>query len=472
MSLVNNTRWVAVSQAAKISAQVISLVLLARIIPPAEYGLLAMATVIVNFGYLFRDFGTAAALIQRPVITEALKNAVFTFNLLMGAAVAILIILLSPLIAHYFGQPRLTPVLCLLALTFPLASSASSHLALLERDSKFKKIAGIEASSSLIATVVGVMAALAGWGVYSLAAQALCNALLSTVQIWLASAWRPSWRKARDLGSIGEIFSFSGNLAAFNFIIYLARNTDTWIISYYMSTALLGAYNLATRIMMLPMQTLTFVVGRSLLPVLSRDHQDSAKVTTTFLAATAGIAFLAFPLMTGIMVLREPFVTVVFGPQWGLTAELLLWLAPAGMLQAINSTSSTVFIAKGETRLLFWMGVLNATLMIMAFLAGTLNGITELVRYYLVANLAYVSICTCVVFNCMKSSPLMMIKNLLPSIIGCLLMALAMTQFAHFLPQQATLLSLLLHTAFGSMVYLLVMALLSPATLKRFARFA
>ncbi len=131
MSLINNTKWVALAQIAKVLCQIISLVVLARLIPPAEYGLMAMAGVIVALGFLFRDMGTSAALIQKKDLTEELKNAVFWLNIIIGFVVAIAIICASPFAATYFSQPDLVCVLILLSLSFPITSSSSSHLALI-----------------------------------------------------------------------------------------------------------------------------------------------------------------------------------------------------------------------------------------------------------------------------------------------------------------------------------------------------
>ena len=136
MSAVSNARWIAISQASRIGMQLIGMVVLARLLPPSEYGLMAMATVVINFAYLLRDMGTAAAVVQKENLTEDTTNTVFWLNVGLGLTLGIALVALSPLIADGFRSPRLIPVLWVLALVFPVTSIAleqyrvQSHMAI------------------------------------------------------------------------------------------------------------------------------------------------------------------------------------------------------------------------------------------------------------------------------------------------------------------------------------------------------
>ncbi|EJW5315564.1 oligosaccharide flippase family protein, partial [Klebsiella pneumoniae] len=267
MGILSNTKWVAVSQLFKIGVQLLNIVVLARLIPPSEYGLMAMALVVTNFATLVRDLGTSAAIIQRKDLSNQTINAIFWLNVSMGVGIGVIIVILSPLISFLFHQEKLITVLCLLAISFPLASSSSSHLALLERDSKFRSIAFIEITSSATAVILAITLAYMNWGVYSLVIQAITLACMSTFQLWYKSKWRPNVRKIFDFDEIKGLLGFSGNLTLFNFINYFSRNADSMIIGHYMSSAILGAYSLAYRVMLFPIQNLTFVITRALFPV-------------------------------------------------------------------------------------------------------------------------------------------------------------------------------------------------------------
>lgn len=389
MSLLNNTKWVALSQIIKILCQILSLIVLARLIPPNEYGLMAMAGVIVALGFLFRDMGTSAALIQRESLTEDLKNAVFWLNIITGITLAVLISCISPLVADYFRQEKLISVLLLLALSFPITSLSSCHLALMERKSLFKQIAYIESISSLFATTLAIVSAYNGWGIYSLVVQSLVNAITSTLLITLKSEWRPSIYRNRYFYEIKEIFGFSGNLVAFNFINYFYRNTDRWIIGRTMQSSILGAYDLAYKIMLFPLQTLTFVIGRALFPIITRLQNDTEKFNETFLKINVFIAMLSFPLMIGLFVLREEFVEIVFGSKWYMVSNILFWLTPIGILQSLGSSTGGILTAKGKTNILFFLGLVGSILTLSAFAFSAFYGfdIFGFCKLYLIANI-------------------------------------------------------------------------------------
>ena len=150
-----------------------------------------MALVVINFSLLIRDLGTSAAIIQHNELKDSTTNAIFGLNITMGTVIAIVIALFSPLIATAFKEPRLTDILLLLSISFPIASSGSTHLALLERNSKFMIVSLIELSAGILALIAAIIPAYMGAGVYSLVFSNLLTAIISTSLLWMKSGWRP-----------------------------------------------------------------------------------------------------------------------------------------------------------------------------------------------------------------------------------------------------------------------------------------
>lgn len=386
MNVISNAKWNAFSQFFKIGIQVANLVYLAKIISPADYGIMAMAVVVTNLGILLRDLGTSAAIIQRKNLTEGIKNTIFWLNVILGFSLAVIIVILSPLISYIYVQPELVSVLILLSISFPLSSSAATHLALLERESQFKKISKIEISSSLVSVLIAIIMANLGFGVYSLVAQAIALSFMSAIQFWTVSSWRPSVKLFINKTDLKDIFGFSANLSLFNLINYFSRNADGFIIGKFMSAAILGSYNLAYRIMLFPLQSLTFVASRSLYPVLSHYQDDVSKIRNTYLNCVFVILLVTTPLMSGLAIYSKPFVFLVFGPQWSITADVLQWLAPTAIIQSVLSTTGSVFMAKGRTDTLMRLGLIGTVLQVSAFLIGVNFSITVFAFCYLVAN--------------------------------------------------------------------------------------
>ncbi|MFT4248562.1 MAG: lipopolysaccharide biosynthesis protein [Pseudomonas sp.] len=387
MSLLNNARWVAMSQACKIGAQVVGMMVLARLVAPDEYGLMAMAAVVTNFAIIFRDMGSSAAIIQRQVLDDETKTTVFWFNICVGTTIAVVVVAIAPWMVQIFNAPRLFGVLLLMALAFPISSCTAAHQALLERESKFKAVARVEIISTMVGLVVAIAMGWAGMGVYSLVAQTLIMMGLSSLQLWLISDWHPGGFRQASWPCLRSIFGFSSNLVGFNIINYFSRNADNIIIGHYFAAAVLGAYSLAYRVMLFPLQSLTFVVSRSMYPLLSKQQSNMPLMRQTYLKVVAVIAALVAPMMAGMLVLREQFIELFLGKGWELSSLLLLWLAPTGFIQSILSTTGVVFMATAATRTLMMLGVVGAVLQVGAFMLGIHGGVELMVKFYLLANI-------------------------------------------------------------------------------------
>ena len=384
MSAMSNARWLTLAQAARIVLQLVSLVILSRLLPPAEYGLLAMATVAMNFAYLLRDMGTAAAIVQKEDLSEHTTNTVFWLNVGMGMLLAVVLCAASPFAASYFRTDRLAPVLCLLAVAFPVTSASAVHQALLERRSGFRTLARVELVSALSGLLAAVALAYAGFGVYALVWQTLTAAAASTVQLWLANGWRPKWVWSMD--EFKSLWGFSGNLTGFSFINFFARNADSLVIGRVLGQVQLGIYAQAYKLMMFPLQSMSAVAGRALFPVMSRQQSDRPQMAHLYLRALRLIATMTAPMMAGLWVLREPFVTVALGPKWDTVPVVLAWLAPVGFIQSLITTTGTVFMSTGRTDLMMRLGLLGSILQVGSFFIGVHWGIEGVAICYLVAN--------------------------------------------------------------------------------------
>ncbi|HCB2713445.1 TPA: O83 family O-antigen flippase, partial [Escherichia coli] len=364
MSTFNNAKWVGLSQFTKVILQIMALIIFSRLLDPLEYGIMAMATVISNFALIIRDLGTGAAVIQRKVISNDLLSSIFWLNIIMGLLVMVAIIICAPLLSEFFKESKLCNVLLLLSVTFPLASAAIVHQANLEREFQFAKVCSIEIASSLISFLIGIVCAIKNYGVYSLVALTISQAMISTLGMWFASKWRPQFKV--NWSEIQEVYSFSGNLTLFNMVNYFSRNSDGIIIGRFFSSAILGAYSLAYRIMLFPVQSLTSVISRSLYPVISRMQDDVNSINHVYMRTLAFISTLTLPLMMGLWSIRNEFVMEILGAKWISVVGILSWLAPTGYIQSLVSTTGTILMACGRANILFYLGVAAAVLQVSA----------------------------------------------------------------------------------------------------------
>ncbi len=385
MGLVSSVRWVALSQAARVASQLVSVAVLARLLPPSSYGIMAMAMTVTNLAFLFRELGTGSAIIQRDQVSDDLLCAIFWLNVCLAFILAAMLVALALPIAHLYQEPRLAAIIAVLALAFPLTSVASVQQALLERESQFRTLARIETTSALTSLAVAIGLALTGAGVWSLVGQMLCSTAMTAGQVLLAAHWRP--RKAFPVKALGEVLGFGTHLSLFQGLVYLERNADSMIVGRLLGSAPLGLYSMATKLMLLPLQNITGVASRALLPAMSRSQGSLAAMRAMYVRATSTITMVTAPMMAGLYFLREPIVLLALGPRWLGVAGLLKWLAVVGFVQSITASTGAVFVSLGRSRLLLGLGLYGSVLQVGSFLVGVHWGIEGVAASFCVANL-------------------------------------------------------------------------------------
>ena len=456
MTAVSNSKWAAVGQVARISSQLANVFILARILPPSDYGLMAMAGVATNLALLLRDMGTAAAVVQKDDLDHHIINAVFWLNVAMGLTIAILLLITSPLIAHAFKTPALVGVLCSLVITFPLSSTSAVHQALLERNSKFKQLALIDVTSAVLSMTAAIVAALYGLGVYSLVIQAVLSAGLATLFLWLNSPWRPT--RDVQVSRLKELFGFSSNMAGFQLVSYFFRNADSMVVGRLLGSTLLGFYSIAYKIMLMPVQNITWVATRAIFPVMSRQQNDIPAMAQLYLSTVRTISFLSAPIMAGIFALRHDFVQLALGAQWGVVATLLSIMTPIGYLQSVNGASGPVFMAQGKTSILLKLGIFGAIVHITAFIIGSRWGIEGVALSYLIACVLVTAPTVYVAQKTLGLNILDTVNNALPSALTAVFSAMVVIFVQQYLPQtHFQVLNLILEACICGAVYLSIL---------------
>lgn len=386
MSILHNVKWVGFGQLFRILSQLIAIFYLTRLIDPAEYGLLAMATVVMNLANIFNDLGTASAVIQKQNPTQSFYNYIYKINIITGFSVMVLVILISPIMVTYFDRVELYGIIILLAFSFPISSYSIVHKAILEKAMRFEAVIKIEVFSSFIALIVAITMANMGFGVYSLVAQTIVAILIATVLFTKVSNVKLSVREKLNSEYTKGILSFSGHIFSFNLINYFSRNLDSLLIGRFFSAAILGSYSIAYRIMLFPVQNLTFVISRVFLPHFSKKLENVEENKKDYLKSLKIILSLSAPLMLGLAAVSHDFVSIFFDSKWSLIGGLLVWLAPTAIIQSTLSTTGTVFIAYAKTFWLFVLGCIGAVLMVLAFSFGIFFDIKVLTIFYFIAN--------------------------------------------------------------------------------------
>ncbi len=429
---VSGIKWSSVSQGGRQLVQILTSIILARLLSPSDFGLVGMTAIVIGFITLFKDLGTSAAVIQRKDLSEQLLSSIFWVNVAFGSLAAIILLLLSPIAAIFYHEPRIVPLLKVLSLTFFISGIGILQQAILEHQLAFNRLAMIEIIASMLGSIVGIGLAVHGAGVWSLVWQSLTLVTLTTVLLWLTSTWRPKLQV--NWSEVKSVSSYSLNLVGFNVFNYFARNTDYLLIGRYLGAQSLGYYTLAYSVMLYPLQNISAMIGRVMFPVFSKLQGDDDRFRHTYLKVVQTIALITFPMMIGLMALSEPFVLTVFGPQWSPVIPLLMILSPVGLLQSIGTTVGTIYQAKGRTDWMFRWGIGVGVVVMIAFIIGLRWGIIGVAAAYAAVTLPLAYPSFAIPFKLINLPVRRLLTVLWPPFVSSLVMLVALLSIKAVLP--------------------------------------
>lgn len=382
---VQGVGWAGTSQFARLLLQLGITALLARLLTPQDFGLIAMVVVFTNFVMVFRDFGLTAALVQRKALTEEHLSSSFWINIAAGLLLSLAMAGAAQGVALFYSEPRLTQITRVLSLTFFISSFGIIQTASFTKELKFKPLAIIEISAVAISGTVAVLLAFAGFGVWSLVWQQILSSFVRVLFLWAFSNWRPHllfrWQRVK------ELLNFGLNLTGFNFVNYFNRNLDNLLIGKFLGSVPLGFYNLAYRLLLFPLGNISSVLGRVMFPALSAIQADKAKVRQAYLRAIRYIAAVTFPMMLGLSVVAPQFVRVIFGPQWGRSVFLVQILALASLPQSIGTTVGWIYNSQGRTDIEFRWGIFSVVIVALSFIIGLRWNVEGVAVAYAIATL-------------------------------------------------------------------------------------
>lgn len=383
-----SVRGVAWSAGSKIGQQVLQfavMAMLARLVAPEDFGLIAMVVVFSGFAAIFGDLGLGQALIQRGVITEAHRSTAFWLNLLAGACLTGLFIALAPALAALYERPELLPLVTVVAANFTLASTVVVQRALLQRGLRFREIGFAEIGATCVGGGAALAFAASGAGVWALVAHLLVTTATRSAILWVMSEWRPTLVVDRE--SLRDLWEFSRNVLGFSAINYWSRNADNFIIGRFVGPASLGLYSRAYNTMLMPMRDVSMVLQQVMFPALSRIQADTTRVRRAYLDAIGLIAMVTFPMGLGLLVVAEGFIETVYGQRWLDAAPLLQVLCLAGLPQPLSNTTGWIFKSQGRADIMFRWGLVASAVNVIAFFVGVQWGAIGVAWAYAFATL-------------------------------------------------------------------------------------
>jgi O-antigen/teichoic acid export membrane protein len=336
-----------VAQLAKFVLIFGSTLILARLLTPEDFGLVGMIHPVTAFVWLMRDLGLSAATVQQAELEERQVNALFWINVVVSIALGGLVALLSPAVAAFYGDERLVWLTVALASTMVLGGVAAQHQALLRREMRFLEIGFIEVLGLGFGFAAAVVAAKAGLGYWALVVNLAVRETLISLMLMVRSGWRPSM--PGHLRSVGGMLRFGGFFAGSKFLESSSKNVDAILIGKFWGSQSLGLYNVAYRLLLLPIQQLNGPVGMVAVPILSRLQDDPERYRRFYRQGMLLLASASTPLVLLTAAAAERMVVVLAGAQWRDSTPIFLALAPAAWIGSFNVATLWVFISTGRT---------------------------------------------------------------------------------------------------------------------------
>jgi O-antigen/teichoic acid export membrane protein len=458
-SILKSLSWSTLSKLSRQGIQLIFIFILARLLTPAEYGIMAMVMSFSMLAEILRDMGTGAAIIQKTDTSEDLFNTAFCFNIIVGILVYIAFYFTAPLIAAFFKQPSLVPLLRTFALIYIIGSMNIVQEAILQKNLEFRRLFFIDVISVTVSGVAAIFMAINNWGVWSLVYQHILMIVIATIVLWATSSWRPRLKFKWTI--FKEIKHYSFYLFSYNVVYFFGRETDKFLIGKFIGAQALGIYQRAYMLMLLPINQINLIISRVMFPVFSSLKSDIAAMRNLYVQAITMIAFFTFPMMAMIFVLAEPLITIILGQNWIEVAFYLKIFVIYSMIESVGVTTAWIYKSLGHTRVMLKWGIFGAAVVILSAITGMQWGSKGIAISYVIAQLTILWLPGWAIafkFIDLKIGPVL--KKLLPIFINTVTMAIVGSLLYHYFRERIGALAICVLVLFACIpIYILLSTL-------------
>jgi O-antigen/teichoic acid export membrane protein len=366
------------------SIQFVIGIILARLLFPEQFGLIAMLAIFLGVSESFINSGFGAALIQKKDPTHTDKCSIFFFNILVGLILAGILCLAAPWIAAFYNEPILTPLTRALSLTIIINSFGLIQTIILTKEIDFKSITKVSLTASVPSGAIGITMAVLGYGVWSLVAQQILSAVFRATALWFFSPWRPSM--IVSIRSLREMFGYGSRMLASGLLNRIFENVYLLVIGKMFSATALGFFARAQAMQDIPTQTLSGMVGRVTFPVFSSIQDDHARMKRGVKKALTLLVLINFPIMIGIAAVAHPLVLVLLTEKWAPCIPYLQLLCFVGLLYPVHLINLNALQALGRSDLFLRLEIIKKVMIVINIAVTWQWGIPAMISGMLVLS--------------------------------------------------------------------------------------
>ena len=449
---VKGVAWTSLDKFTNLGFGFIIGVILARLLSPSDYGLLAMIAVFNAIAFTFLDSGFGNALVRKPNLTENDNTTAFFFNLIAGIVLFGIIWLIAPWVSSFYNKPILTPLLRAEGSLLIIASFKIVQNTQLSRALNFKALMIIRFVSSLSGGVSGIIAAYCGLGVWALVIMHIVDALISLALLWIISPWRPrgKWSKS----SFNYLWGYGSKLLASGLLNTIYGNIYPIIIGKCYSAADLGQYTRANGYAAIPSQSLTGVIQQVTFPVLSQIQDDDKRLATNYRRMLRFTVFIIFPIMIGMAALAHPLVIALVTDKWEQCVPYLQIVCFSLMWYPVHAINLNLLQVKGRSDLFLRLEIIKKALITVVVFACVPFGIMGICYGSVFTSVACLAINTYYTGKLINVGFVRQMKDMTPTLLASLAMG-AVVYFA-VMPFGSDVVKLAVGIPVGMVIYLAI----------------
>jgi PST family polysaccharide transporter len=381
--------------AAKLCAQVanflvrfVTVIILARLLDPKDFGLVAMVLIVTGVYDLLTTGGLSSATVQRPTITDEQLSTLFWINILIGGLLGVLCLATAPVLVAFYHEPRLFWLTIVMAAGFLINAAGVQHSALLQRQLRYVTIALIETTALVICGAAGIVMAIFGFGYWALVAQAIAYQLANTGLVWLFAGWRPG--PPHRLADIKSMLHFGGTLTLNTLVIYIAYNADKVLLGRFWGASDLGIYERAYRLINLPTSNLNAALSGIAFSALSRLQDDFDRYKKYFLRSYSFVNAVTIPSTVFCAIFADDIISVFLGPKWSGAIPIFRFMTPTILVFGIINPTSWLLLSIGLQMRSLKLALVIAPLVISSYLIGLPYGPEGVALAYSIAMTLWV----------------------------------------------------------------------------------
>jgi PST family polysaccharide transporter len=455
--VIEGLTWSGIAQAGKQVCQLAITMVLAHILAPQEFGLMAMANVFIGFATLLSEMGIGNALVQRKELSEEHRSSAFWLNMAVGAFFVCLSFLVSPGIARFYRRPELVPIINVLSISFLVSAVAVVQQSLLMRAMDFRSLMIRDIAATVLSGVLGIILAVKGYGVWSLVFQMLAWVTFNNLFLWFFSPWRP--RLLFSKKAVIDLMGFSLNMTGFQMVNYLARTVDQLLIGRFLGAQSLGYYAMAYKLMLFPIQNISWVITRVMFPAFSRIQDNLPRVAENYAKMVGYVSLITFPMMMLFFIVAPDLIPLLWGRGWEETVRIVRVLCFCGMVQSIVTVGGSVYLSQGRAGLQFRMSLANVALTTLSVVIGLQWGVFGVAVAYTVFNLLWSPVSIYVVMRILRHDVVTIYRILARNLMAGLIPFVVLTGLKQYLILEPVVLICTLILA-GGAIYVSAIALM------------